>query len=101
MAQGADGGRAACLDCHSEVEEKRAGGKHGGIGCEACHGPLANHVADPSSAEVERPHARDTCLKCHTARPSKPTGFPQIDPADHTPEGLCTECHAAHNPKIG
>jgi hypothetical protein len=85
-------GRAACLDCHS--------GKHAGIGCEACHGPLANHVADAASTKPERPHARTTCIQCHTARPSKPAGFPQVDPTDHAPEGLCTECHTAHNPKI-
>ena len=93
-------GRAACLDCHSDVEEKRSGGKHAGIGCEACHGPLAAHVLDPTSTKPERPNARSICVKCHTARPSKPAGFPQVDPADHAPEGLCTECHTAHNPTI-
>ncbi len=93
-------GRAACIVCHSDIEEMRAGGKHAGIGCESCHGPLADHAADPGSVVPARPHKRDTCLRCHTSRPEKPAGFPQIVPADHAPEGACTECHKAHNPKI-
>lgn len=93
-------GGAACVDCHSDVQEKRAAGKHATIGCEACHGPLAKHAADPESLKPVKPNNRSTCLNCHTARPSKPAGFPQIDPADHAPEGACTECHVAHNPTI-
>lgn len=93
-------GRAACVDCHSEIQQMRAGGKHAGIGCESCHGALARHVADATAVVPKKPHTRDTCLKCHTARPSKPAGFPQVVPADHAPEGACTECHKAHNPKI-
>ena len=93
-------GHAACIECHGDVQEKRAPGKHARIGCEACHGALASHAADPGAAKVVRPDSRGTCLNCHTARPSKPEGFPQIVPADHAPEGACTGCHAAHDPKI-
>ena len=93
-------GRAACIDCHSDIQEKRVGGKHAGIGCESCHGPLAGHVADATTVVPKKPDPRTTCLRCHTARPSKPTGFPQIIPADHAPDGACTACHKAHNPKI-
>lgn len=93
-------GHAACMDCHGEVQQLRAGGRHAGIGCESCHGPLAKHVAGASPVVPAKPHARDTCLRCHAARPSKPAGFPQIVPEDHAPEGACTQCHKAHNPKI-
>ncbi len=93
-------GRAVCVKCHSDIQEQRTGGKHAGIGCEACHGPLAKHAADPGTLVPQLPHPRDTCLRCHTARPSKPEGFPQIVPAEHAPEGACTECHKPHNPKI-
>jgi hypothetical protein len=93
-------GRAACIECHSDIQQMRAGGKHAGIGCESCHGPLAKHTDDSASVVPQRPDSRDTCLRCHTARPSKPAGFPQILPAEHAPEGTCTECHKAHNPTI-
>jgi hypothetical protein len=36
-------GRAACVDCHSDVVESRKGSRHEPIGCESCHGPLAAH----------------------------------------------------------
>jgi len=93
-------GRAACIDCHSDIQAQRVGGKHAGIGCESCHGPLADHASGAMSTKPVRPNTRTTCLRCHTSRPSKPVGFPQIVPADHAPEGACTECHKAHNPKM-
>jgi hypothetical protein len=93
-------GRAACIECHSDVQEKRAAGKHARIGCEACHGALGKHAADPDALKPVRPDPRSTCLICHAARPSKPAGFPQIHPPDHSPGGPCTECHVAHNPAV-
>jgi hypothetical protein len=93
-------GHAACVDCHAPIQEMRAGGKHAGIGCESCHGPLARHAAGEMQGAPQKPNNRDTCLRCHTARPSKPAGFPQIIPADHAREGACTACHPAHNPKV-
>ena len=37
-----------------------------GVGCEACHGPGSNHIADPS-APLPPPNM-DTCASCHTRR---------------------------------
>jgi hypothetical protein len=93
-------GRAACLDCHSDIEEIRRGGKHAGIGCEACHGPLAGHATEMNPEKPTLPDPRETCLRCHAARPSKPHGFPQVDVEEHAPAGACTDCHVAHNPAI-
>jgi hypothetical protein len=97
-------GRAACVDCHGEIQQARAAGKHAGIGCESCHGPLARHAAGEMPDLPQKPHNRETCLRCHTSRPSKPAGFPQIVPADHPRDHprdrACTACHPAHNPKV-
>ena len=93
-------GRAACVECHDDVQEKKKAGKHAGIGCEACHGPLASHAKDPDSQKPGRPDPRATCINCHAARPSKPQGFPQVRLPEHAPEGPCTECHAAHSPAV-
>lgn len=35
------------------------------VGCESCHGPGKQHVAQPQSARLTQP-AMDTCLRCHT-----------------------------------
>jgi len=93
-------GQAACLECHADVAEARAQGKHVRVACESCHGALAVHAADPRAAKPTRPDPRKTCITCHTSSISKPAAFPQVVPAEHAPEGSCAACHAVHNPKI-
>ena len=93
-------GRAACDECHTDIAETKAKGKHARPACEACHGALALHAADPS-IKPARPDGRTVCLRCHAALVGRPAAFPQVDVAEHAPKGLCTECHAAHNPGLG
>jgi hypothetical protein len=93
-------GRAACEECHTDIAETKAKGKHARPACEACHGPLALHAADPS-LKPTRPDGRLLCLRCHTALVGRPPSFPQIDVAEHAPKGACIECHAAHDPGLG
>jgi hypothetical protein len=31
---------------------------------------------------------------------AKPEGFPQVEPAEHAPEGACSECHTPHSPGL-
>jgi hypothetical protein len=90
-------GQADCLACHDDVGTKRAAGKHARVACEACHGALAAHAADPETKPA-RPDGRSTCLVCHTANVAKPAGFPQIVPKEHAETGLCVECHSSHEP---
>jgi hypothetical protein len=42
---------------------------------------------------------REFCAVCHVYNPSKPTGFPQINPAVHNPLKSCISCHNPHDPK--
>lgn len=93
-------GRAACEECHTDVAETKAKGRHARPACEACHGALAVHAADPS-VKPTRPDGRALCLRCHTALVGRPSSFPQIDVAEHAPKGACTECHVAHDPGLG
>ncbi len=51
-------------------------------------------AALPDSA----PRLRDYCVLCHAYDPSRPTGFPQINPASHNPLKPCIECHNPHQP---
>src|SRR3954469_16443849 len=43
-------GHEAGDPCHSDVQAIKGKGKHEGVNCEACHGPLAGHAADPTVA---------------------------------------------------
>jgi predicted CXXCH cytochrome family protein len=91
-------GRAACLDCHSDVGDTLAKGHHAGVHCEACHGSHAAHAADPSTVKAVRPDSRVLCARCHQALVGRPAAFPQVDVADHAAEEACTTCHAPHSP---
>lgn len=91
-------GREACADCHSDVLETHSRGRHQTVGCETCHGPAAAHAADPTASKPRVPSERDFCPRCHSYDPSRPTGFPQIDPVSHNPGQACVSCHTPHAP---
>jgi Cytochrome c554 and c-prime len=91
-------GRAACVECHSDVPDAMKGGKHEGVHCEACHGALAAHAGDPTEKKAERPDSKVLCAHCHAANVARPAGFPQVEVADHAGQEACTTCHVAHNP---
>jgi formate-dependent nitrite reductase cytochrome c552 subunit len=90
-------GRAVCGDCHTDKKDELAGGKHAGVGCEACHGALARHAEDPS-VKPARPEPKTLCVRCHLANVAKPKKFPQIEVKTHFDGGDCHGCHASHAP---
>jgi uncharacterized CHY-type Zn-finger protein len=93
-------GRAACEECHTDVVAARQGSKHQRIGCEACHGPLAAHAADPAVDKPVLPDTTRICLVCHLAKVAVPSSFPQIDPKAHGEGAACTSCHKPHHPDV-
>ena len=93
-------GRDACEACHSEVVELKKTGAHAKVGCEACHGPLANHAEDPQSVVPKLPDTKVLCVKCHEANSAKPKKFPQVVAKDHAGDTACNECHKPHKPGL-
>ena len=91
-------GQVACVECHSDVADVRKTNAHALISCESCHGPLANHAADPSVAAV-RPDPQATCAICHVPSAAKPSGFKTVDFADHAGDEPCISCHQPHAPR--
>jgi Cytochrome c554 and c-prime len=92
-------GHQTCEGCHSEVLEKKKGGRHARVNCETCHGPLAKHADDPSV----QPAKLDTavlCVRCHEENAAKPKSFPQVASADHSSGVGCDTCHQPHSPAI-
>jgi cytochrome c554/c'-like protein len=94
-------GQGACLECHADVVEVRQGGRHAGVRCEACHGPLGAHASGGSDVAPQLPDPRALCIGCHARSGGKPAGFPQVTVRDHAAEGACTACHTAHKPAVG
>jgi uncharacterized CHY-type Zn-finger protein len=92
-------GHEACEACHTDVVAVKSTGKHAQLHCEACHGPLANHAADPSIT----PPKLDTallCVRCHEASAARPKNFPQVVSADHSNGLPCETCHQPHSPAL-
>jgi len=92
-------GRRACALCHGEVVTNHAAHRHAGVSCEVCHGPAAAHVDAPAEVRLTAPKQRGYCPLCHGYDPSRPTGFPQIDPVAHNPLKPCVSCHNPHAPE--
>ncbi len=94
-------GHETCEACHSDQAEVKSKGKHANVACEACHGPLAKHAADPSSVVPQLPDTAVLCARCHEANQAKPKWFPQVVTAEHSGGVACNTCHKPHAPKIG
>lgn len=96
----------ACADCHDEVAEALAEGKHLSVSCEVCHAPLSVHVrADEKVGDMPVHRTVELCARCHQRLVARPKDFPQVVLADHVAErggemaeGICLECHDAHDP---
>ncbi len=101
------GGDASCKSCHEEALAKHQSGPHQVVRCEACHAPLAIHVAqDKKAADMPTSRSRDVCLRCHRQLEARPDDFPQVQPRQHVDENggewseeACLDCHEAHQPK--
>jgi hypothetical protein len=94
-------GHEVCEACHSDQAEFKIKGKHAGVGCEACHGPLASHAEDPTSVVPKLPDTAVLCARCHEANSAKPKSFPQVVTAEHSAGLPCNTCHKPHSPEIG
>jgi hypothetical protein len=94
----AHAGREACVECHSDVWDTLQKGKHGHVRCEACHGPLARHAADPTAVKGFKPDVKVLCARCHQENVARPAKFPQVDVASHSGGEACTSCHKGHDP---
>jgi hypothetical protein len=91
-------GFEACADCHTEYNAKKDG-YHRNLSCETCHGAAKAHAENPTETKPRLPRMREFCSGCHTYNPSRPSGFPQINPSVHNPLKPCIQCHNPHDPK--
>lgn len=92
-------GREACAACHTDMVDAHRNARHQTVACEVCHGPAAAHTEAPTENRLPAPRERGYCPLCHGYNPSRPTGFPQIDPVAHNPLKPCISCHNPHRPE--
>ncbi|NOZ71328.1 MAG: hypothetical protein GXP38_05345 [Chloroflexi bacterium] len=67
--------RQSCGSCHvTGLNTQTWGFIEFGIGCESCHGPGADHAADPENVEIFRKVDDQVCGSCHS-RGKSPEGY--------------------------
>jgi len=93
-------GHQTCEVCHGDVLEVKKAGKHAGVNCEACHGALAAHAADPASVVPKLPDTAVLCAQCHEQNIAKPKSFPQVVSKEHSGGVDCKICHQPHSPLL-
>lgn len=93
-------GHQACVSCHTDIQNVKSKGMHAGVNCEACHGALARHVADPINVEPVKLNTAVLCVRCHAASAAKPKNFPQVVASEHAGGIACQTCHNPHSPAI-
>jgi len=109
---------AVCSQCHATEYDKWSGSRHVVVGCQTCHGALAEHAATapvPASADqidaqeagvipapslatgvMPLPPTDALCTVCHRQTLGRPADFPQVDPATHYAGTSCLQCHDVH-----
>ena len=93
-------GRSQCAVCHEQEAKVHDAGKHAGVSCETCHGPLAKHADDPVANVPKLPDVAHLCRRCHEKDAAKPKNFPQVETATHSQGMLCNVCHQPHSPHL-
>jgi hypothetical protein len=91
-------GSSKCSACHFEESNIKKKSFHQNLSCESCHGASAAHTTNPMGIKPFAPRERRFCPVCHEYDPSRPTGFPQINPVVHNPLKPCISCHNPHDP---
>lgn len=93
-------GQESCAACHDTEVTLRSQGKHAGVSCEACHGPLFEHTENPVDIKPKLPEVKILCRRCHEADAAKPKTFPQVATEEHSGGALCNTCHQPHKPNF-
>jgi len=88
------GDARGCGSCHAPQEARLVSATHAEIGCQSCHGALADHELSEQGGSVVTPDDA-ICLVCHTAVAGQPPEFRAIVPAKHY-NGQCLACHDPH-----
>jgi DmsE family decaheme c-type cytochrome len=103
-------GAESCRSCHEEIYKTGfertphfQTTRKGGMGCESCHGPGAEHVAGGGDVSkiirferLSREEASARCLECH----GEEMEGSHFTSSEHAHAGVgCTDCNSPHHAK--
>jgi DmsE family decaheme c-type cytochrome len=104
----------ACKACHDEIYTAWEKTPHwkttldtkGGpskMGCQGCHGPAANHVADPSDKSklflFDKHSAKEINEKCLSCHANGAQHMNALNSEHEKANVSCIDCHSPHHPK--
>jgi hypothetical protein len=93
------GGSAACITCHGDINKLKSGGVHKVLDCQRCHTSAEKHMENPASSKPFKPTERKDCGKCHGKGVAAATSkIKQVDLNEHNTDAKCIECHNPHSP---
>lgn len=92
---------STCRECHAPEQARLVTASHAGIGCQSCHGALAEHAEAGDKAASDQVAVRvptnEVCIRCHYAATGRPAGLREIIPTEH----YINECLQCHDPHTG
>jgi len=105
------GGAKSCRECHEDEYDAITEGKHAAVQCEVCHAPISVHIRNQEKvADMPVQRSHELCALCHQKLRARPRDMPQVAFRQHLvdtkalakgaeiPDGVCFQCHEAHNP---
>lgn len=87
------GDARGCARCHSTEGDRLHSAQHANIGCQSCHGALAEHEEHPTIGVKTPPSS--VCTKCHIKVDAQPDALHAVVLSEHY-VATCLACHDPH-----
>lgn len=94
-------GNAVCSKCHALEVQEKSQAEHSKFDCQSCHGPLMEHVRNPSDSHPAVVGNAALCGTCHRVLVGRTKErIASVKVGEHSGGLDCTRCHNPHQPSL-